>query len=107
GHLRVMHARQGGGHVSCRVPVYLADESQGQVQLVGTLPAGTRNTAHGGKQQNLDGVGRVDADKQAHGAALPTGGRGRSAEPQPTGTSPSRRGGKGKSSPWPANSPDI
>jgi hypothetical protein len=64
------------------MPVDLADEAQGEVQLVVILPARARYPAHQRQQRIADGVRRPDRDEQAvHGADIGRH-RGRVQRPQ-------------------------
>jgi len=55
------------GDVFAAVAVDLADEAQGQVQLVIVLPARRRYAVHRGAQQVADGARRAQRDEQAVG----------------------------------------
>ena len=65
------HLAQRQREVLGQRPLDLADEAQGQVQLLVVLPAKARHAVHRVEQQVADGLGRADGDEQAvHGAFL-------------------------------------
>jgi len=62
---RMMDAAQRRVNVSGQVPVDLADEAQGKMQLVVRLPARAADSPHGGEKKLADGRGRTDGHEQA------------------------------------------
>ena len=61
--------------VAGQVPVDLADESKGQVQLIVVLPAGAGHPAHQAEQPGADRRRRADRDEQTVHARLLSGRR--------------------------------
>jgi hypothetical protein len=58
-------------HVGGDMAVHLADEAQGDVELLLILPARARHSLHQVEQQVGDRLGRADGDEQAvHGGRL-------------------------------------
>ena len=69
---REAQRRQRRGEILGHRPLDLADEAQGQVQLLVVLPAQLGHALHRVEQQVAHGLGRADGDEQAvHGRFLP------------------------------------
>ena len=62
---RVVDRAQRGVDVAGAVAVDLADEAQGEVELVLALPARAADPAHRAEQERADRGGRPDGDEQA------------------------------------------
>lgn len=75
---RRLQITEGGDEASHAAAVDVAEEVQGQVELIGLLPAGTGDATGEQLQIEVDGVGQIEAQEQAwHGVSLQRGPRSR------------------------------